>query len=129
MKKDAEEELMVSVSIYKCKRVKRLIVEGLEGSYIDEFNHLETYCNELRKSNMGSYVFLELSKEALDNGKRVFSRWYLCFNAAKTGWKVGCRPIIGADGTFLKANARAIMLTAIGLDANNGLYLIAVGIT
>ncbi|KAK4252872.1 hypothetical protein QN277_011012 [Acacia crassicarpa] len=129
MKKDIEEELMVSVSIYKCKKVKRLIVEGLEGSYIDEFNHLEAYCNELRKSNPGSDVSLELSKEALNNGKRVFSRLYLCFNAAKTGWKAGCKLIIGVDGTFLKGNAHGIMLMATGLDANDGLYPIVVGIT
>ncbi|KAK4280065.1 hypothetical protein QN277_011740 [Acacia crassicarpa] len=88
MKKDAEEELMVSVSLFKCKRARRLIVEGMEGSYIDEFNHLESYCNESKRSNP------------------VFSRLYVCFNAAKqTGWKAGCRPIIGLDGTFLKGNA------------------------
>ncbi|KAK4273589.1 hypothetical protein QN277_021962 [Acacia crassicarpa] len=129
MKNDVEEELMVSISLFKCKRARRLIVKGMEGSYVDEFNHLESYCNELKRSNPGSDVSLELSKEALENGNRVFSRLYMCFNAAKMGWKAGCRPIIGVNGTFLKGNARGIMLTATGLDANDSIYPIAIGIT
>ncbi|KAK4260664.1 hypothetical protein QN277_003750 [Acacia crassicarpa] len=127
MKKDAEEELMVSVSLFKCKRARRLIMEGMEGSYIDEFNHLESYCNELKRSNPGSDVSLELSKEALENGNRVFNRLYVCFNVARMGWKAGCRPIIGLDGTFLKGNARGIMLTATGLDANDSLIPLLLG--
>ncbi|XP_028802412.1 protein FAR-RED ELONGATED HYPOCOTYL 3-like [Neltuma alba] len=50
---------------------------------------------------------------------------YLCFNAAKVGWKVGCRPLIGVDGTFLKGKARGILLTAVGLNANDLLYPLA----
>ncbi|KAK4283803.1 hypothetical protein QN277_000716 [Acacia crassicarpa] len=101
----------------------------MEGSYVDEFNHFKGHYNELKKSNPGSDLSLELSKEAFENVNRVFSQLYLCFHAAKTGWKDGCRSIIGFDGSFLKSNARGIMLTATGLDANDSLYPIVVGIT
>ena len=40
---------------------------------------------------------LELSKGALENGKRVFSRLYLCFNAAKDRNE-------GFDGKILSYN-------------------------
>ena len=83
MKKDCRDELMLHVSIYKCKRAKKKIMEEMEGSYVDEFKKLEAYCHELRTSNPGSDISVEISKEALEGGRRVFSRMYVCFNSAK----------------------------------------------
>ncbi|XP_028788217.1 uncharacterized protein LOC114744193 [Neltuma alba] len=125
MKNDVERELKVHVSLHKCKRAKRRIVQHMDGSFVDEFSKLEAYCNELKVSNPGSDISVEISNEALEQGRRVFRRMYLCFNAAKVGWKVGCRPLIGVDGTFLKGKARGILLTAVGLDANDSLYPLA----
>ncbi|KAK4254492.1 hypothetical protein QN277_009870 [Acacia crassicarpa] len=129
MKKEVERELKLFVSKYKCKRAKRRIMQHMEGSFVDEFDKLEAYCNELKVSNPGSDVSVELSPEALDQGRRVFRRMYVCFNASKVGWKLGCRPFIGLDGTFLKGRARGILLTAVGLDANDSMYPIAFGLT
>ncbi|KAK4269207.1 hypothetical protein QN277_022395 [Acacia crassicarpa] len=111
MKKDVERDLKVFVSRYKCKRAKRMIMEVMDGGFADEYKKLEAYCNELKVSNPGSDVSVELSGEALDQGRRVFRRMYICFNASKVGWKLGCRPFIGLDGTFLKGKARGILLT------------------
>lgn len=83
MKKDLEDELKLHVTLIKCKRAKRIIMQEMEGSYVDEFNNLEAYCQELRTSNPGSDVSIEISKDAMEEGKRVFSRLYICFNASK----------------------------------------------
>ena len=45
------------------------------------------------------------------------------------GWRAGCRPLIGVDGTFLRGYARGIMLTAIGIDANDSMYPLAFAVT
>lgn len=42
--------------------------------------------------------------------------------------RVGCRPLIGVDGTFLKSKAHGVLLTAVGRDADDGLYPIAFGL-
>ncbi|XP_028770058.1 uncharacterized protein LOC114727523 [Neltuma alba] len=104
-------------------------MDEMEGSYKDEFHNLEAYCNELRTSNPGSDISVEVSKEALENGRREFRRMYVCFNACKVGWKAGCRLFIGLDGTFLKGKAKGILLNATGIDANDCLYPIAFGLT
>ncbi|KAK4268090.1 hypothetical protein QN277_024794 [Acacia crassicarpa] len=96
---------------------------------IDEYGKLEAYCNELKLSNPGSDASVELSGEALDQGRRVFRRMYICFNASKVGWKLGCRPFIGLDGAFLKGKARGILLTAVGLDANDSMFPLAIALT
>ncbi|KAF3651238.1 hypothetical protein FXO38_16706 [Capsicum annuum] len=73
-----------------------------EGSFIDEYNKLEAYAQEIRRSNPKSDVVINISKDALAKGKRQFLRMYLCFDALEKGWKYGLRPLIGVDGTFLK---------------------------
>ncbi|PHT33020.1 hypothetical protein CQW23_29357 [Capsicum baccatum] len=70
MRKYLNDMLKLNVSYSTMKRVKRLILEKLEGSYIDEFNKLEAYAQELRESNPTTDVIINISKEALNQGKR-----------------------------------------------------------
>ncbi|KAH0697521.1 hypothetical protein KY290_015391 [Solanum tuberosum] len=44
-----------------------------------------------------SDIVIDLSKEALSNGKRKFLRMYICFKAMKLGFKSRLRPLIGLD--------------------------------
>ena len=48
MRQDLDDNFNLNVSYSKMMRVKRLVLEKLEGSYIDEFNKLEGYAQELR---------------------------------------------------------------------------------
>ncbi|XP_075097998.1 uncharacterized protein LOC107771449 [Nicotiana tabacum] len=95
----------LNVSHGKCKRTKRIILETLDGSFTDEYNKLDAYTIELRESNPGSDVMINISNNALENGKRRFLRMYVCFKAMKMSFKLGLRPFIGVDGTFLKGKA------------------------
>ncbi|KAK4284711.1 hypothetical protein QN277_001504 [Acacia crassicarpa] len=128
MKNEVQRDLKMNVSVFKCKRAKKLIMDEMQGSFRDEFANLETYCNELKLSNLGSDVCVEVSQEGLEHGRRIFKRMYVCFNASKVGWKAGCRPLIGVDGTFLKGKTRRILLMAMGVDENDSLYPLALGL-
>nr|XP_016443451.1 PREDICTED: uncharacterized protein LOC107768810 [Nicotiana tabacum] len=99
--------------------------EKLEGSFSDEYNKLVAYANELKLSNPGSDVIINLSKDALEEGKRRFLRMYICFQAMKSGFKSGLRPFIGLDGTFLKGKSKGQLLVAVGQDSANYLYPLA----
>nr|XP_016446296.1 PREDICTED: uncharacterized protein LOC107771449 [Nicotiana tabacum] len=66
----------LNVSHGKCKRTKRIILETLDGSFTDEYNKLDAYTIELRESNPGSDVMINISNNALENGKRRFLRMY-----------------------------------------------------
>lgn len=49
----------------------------------------------------------------------------------KTMWNGilgGCRPLIGIDGTHLKGNYGGILLSAVALDGNNEIFLLAYAI-
>lgn len=47
----------------------------------------------------------------------------------QVGWKEGCRPWIGVDGTSLKGKAKGILLIVVGMDANDSLYPLAFRLT
>ncbi|XP_075103539.1 uncharacterized protein LOC142178109 [Nicotiana tabacum] len=102
-----------------------MILETLDGSFVDEYNKLDTYAIELRESNPCSDVVINISKNALENGKRIFLRIYVCFKAMKMGFKLRLKPFIGVDGTFLKGKAKGQLLVAVGQDAQNHFYPLA----
>ncbi|XP_019252908.1 PREDICTED: uncharacterized protein LOC109231726 [Nicotiana attenuata] len=96
----------INVSHAKCKRAKRMILESLAGSFTNEYNKIEAYANELRLRNPGSDEIITLSKDALAEGNRIFSRMYICFHALKIGFKSGLKPFIGLDRTLLERKAK-----------------------
>ncbi|PHU21975.1 4-hydroxy-3-methylbut-2-enyl diphosphate reductase, chloroplastic [Capsicum chinense] len=87
MRKYLNDMFKLNVSYSTMKRVKRLLLGKLEGSYIDEFRKLEAYAQELRESNTGTDMIINMSKEALNQGKRRFLRIYVFIQALKNGWK------------------------------------------
>ena len=60
-------------------------------------------------------------------GEKVFKRMFVCLDTCKKGWKVGCRPIIGFDGCFLKTKFKGELLVALGRDVNEQNFPIAWG--
>ena len=73
MRKIVDDNFKLNISYLKMKRVKRLVQEKLDGSYVDDFNKLEGYAQELRDNNLGTDVIINISKEALlEHGQRNF---------------------------------------------------------
>ena len=46
------------------------------------------FTTKLLRSNPGSTLNVEIYRDDLKEGRRIF----ICLNACKKGWKVGCRP-------------------------------------
>ncbi|XP_076903562.1 uncharacterized protein LOC143558643 [Bidens hawaiensis] len=56
---------------------------------------------------------------------RTFKRIYVCLGPLKQGFKAIGRDLLGLDGAFLKSAWPGQLLTAVGLDPNNGYYPLA----
>ncbi|XP_019239579.1 PREDICTED: uncharacterized protein LOC109219571 [Nicotiana attenuata] len=125
MKVDLEDRFSLNASDSKLKRVKRMVLEKLEGSYLDEYNKLEAYAQELRETNPGTDMVIQISKDAMEEGKRRFLRMYVCFQALKSGFKAGLRPFIGLDGTFLKGKCKGMLLVTVAQDSCKHVYPLA----
>ncbi|KAK4360400.1 hypothetical protein RND71_019352 [Anisodus tanguticus] len=66
MRHDLDDQFSLNISASKMKRVKRLVLEKFEGSFIDDFNRLKAYTQELRNSNPDTDLVINISKEALE---------------------------------------------------------------
>ncbi|WMV47622.1 hypothetical protein MTR67_041007 [Solanum verrucosum] len=124
MREILEKKFKLNVLKSKLKKAKTMALDKLEGGFKDDYNRLEAYGQELRQSNPGSDMVINISKDALEQGIRRFLRMYICFKALKDGWK-SLRPIIGLDGTFLKEKCKGQLLVRVGQDSMNHFYPIA----
>ena len=67
---------------------------------------------------MGSIVKIQTVND-------MFKRMYVCLDACKRGFIVGCRPLIGIDGCHLKGTIGGQLLVVVGKDGNDNIFLIA----
>ena len=84
------------------------------------------YCGELRRSNIGSTILIDLERPTLDV-LSTFKRLYVCLDACKR-FMTGCRPLISLDGCFLKGYDGGQLLVAVTQDGNNAFFPLAYAI-
>lgn len=68
-----EREMNLFISLIKCKCAKRLIKKDVSGSYIDQFNKLETCLEELKFSILEQwhmFTYLQRLAEKRDNFRK-----------------------------------------------------------
>nr|KAJ0202493.1 hypothetical protein LSAT_V11C600298830 [Lactuca sativa] len=81
---------------------------------------------KLQTNNLGTIVKLEVCNEPNpDVETRIFKRMYICLGTLKLGFKSGKKELLGLDGCFLKGPHPGQILTPVGLDSNNVIYLLA----
>jgi len=122
MKKIVQEDMGVDVSITMIKRAKARVVRKIMDCQTGAYSKLFDYALELKRSNPRTSVHVALDPEETDH---VFQRMYICLDACRRGFLDGCRRVIGLDGCFLKGPMKCELLSAVGRDANNQIYLIA----
>lgn len=119
---EIQAEWTVSLDIQKVRRAKKKALEMLEGTATQQFALLSGYIEEIRSTNPGTTIKLKVKPVNGRENEVKFKRLYICWGALKKGFHEGCRPVIGLDGCHLKGPHGGILLTAVGIDANNCIY-------
>ncbi|XP_057418799.1 uncharacterized protein LOC130713008 [Lotus japonicus] len=119
---EARHRWSVRLSRYQVSRARVKAIAMIEGATLEQYKHLRSYGEELRRSDPGTIVKI---KTMVDAGVVVFERIYVCLAACKRAFATTCRPLIGLDGCFLKGVYGGQLLTAVGKDGNNQMYHIA----
>ncbi|XP_076951115.1 uncharacterized protein LOC143624300 [Bidens hawaiensis] len=110
----------------KVFRARAKAKKNIEGAYTAQYALLRDYSMELQATNIDTTVKIEVEPSTdPTSDTRMFKRIYICPGPLKRGFNSGMRPILGLDGTFMKGNWPGQILTAVGSDANNGIYPVA----
>ncbi|KAL2944237.1 Disintegrin and metalloproteinase domain-containing protein 29 [Bienertia sinuspersici] len=122
-----EENPMVS-SEWLCRHLLQDLQVNPE-TLVDSVQKLcmESYAEMIKASNPGSYALITWTGDSA-NQDHQFKACFFSFAASAKGFLGGCRPIIGIDGAHLSGYYKGIMLTAVAIDGNNEIFVIAFGI-
>ncbi|GJW05626.1 mutator type transposase [Tanacetum coccineum] len=119
----------LNVTQSKAFRSKQEAEKKLRGDYTQQYKMLRDYVMELQETNPNTTVKIHVQSEANHEvPTRVFKRIYVCLGPLKAGFKVGMRDLLGLDGAFMKGLYPCQVLTAVGVDPNNGIYPLAYGL-
>ena len=81
---------------------------------------------ELKAKNPNTTIKIDLDRTGGTSSlERQFKRVYVCLSALKEGFRTWQRELLGLDGCFLSGPFPGQILTAVGVDPNNGIYPLA----
>ncbi|KAL6499181.1 hypothetical protein OROHE_026209 [Orobanche hederae] len=115
----SQNECKVQFSKHQVYRAKKMVGAMDIGDGGEQFGMLRAYAEEILQSNPGSTVKIKVK---IVGYKNYFKRMYICWSALKSGMLDGCRKMICLDGCHVRTEYGGMILIAIGIDANNGLY-------
>lgn len=114
----------IQVPNYACWRAMRQMREIIEGKHEEGYRMLAHYVEEFKVKNLGSTCFINWIDEG--PGKNpTFKHLFISIGAAISLFKEHCRPIIRIDAYHLKELYKVVLMTAMGLDGNNGQFPLA----
>ncbi|KAL5193671.1 hypothetical protein HKD37_20G055854 [Glycine soja] len=118
-----KQEFGVHIEVTKMWRAMKETKQLVEGNERKQYAKVFDYAHELLRSNPGSTV--KINTVPSPEGPPQFQRLYICLVGCKKGFVAECRPFIGLDGCFLKSAFGGNLLSAVGLDGNNHMFVIA----
>ncbi|XP_043725975.1 uncharacterized protein LOC122672580 [Telopea speciosissima] len=137
MKNMLKEKYNVDTTNMRLYRTRWSARDEIDGSHAKSFNKLESYGDMIKAKNpSNSYVIQYQNgniygEEDAYGVMRVipqFKRMYICFDARIQGFLKGCRPFIGLDGCHLKGLYGGVLVSAISVNGNNGIFPVAYGV-
>ncbi|KAI3751623.1 hypothetical protein L2E82_22714 [Cichorium intybus] len=129
LRAELQRKFKLDLSYMKVFRTKQLALNKIRGDYERQYSMLRDYGLELQLRNPGTTGKIAVEDEPdLSSTTRVFKRIYICLGALKSGFKASKREILGLDGAFMKGPYPGQLLSAVGMDGNNGIYPLAYAI-
>ncbi|XP_042499876.1 uncharacterized protein LOC122078072 [Macadamia integrifolia] len=112
-------------TLYRAKKRASVLNEG---NHSKSYARLPAYGEMILERNPGSMFKLQFYERTIMSDPLVFKRQFVSFKACVDGFLNGCRPFIVVDGCHLKGTYGGVLLVAVTVDGNTGLFPIAYGV-
>ncbi|XP_056695693.1 uncharacterized protein [Spinacia oleracea] len=127
LRRYAQETFQLRVKKRLLYKVRSMAIEKIHGGWAEAYELLPRYAEMMKQTNPGSYALISWGATSGDVNPK-FRACFFSFAAQVKGFLRGCRPIIGIDGAHLSGFYKGILLTAVGIDGNNEIFVLAYGI-
>ncbi|GJW00412.1 ribonuclease H-like domain-containing protein [Tanacetum coccineum] len=126
LKDQLQKKFELGVSKAKMFRAKQMAQDNVIEDYVNQYARLKDYALELQEQNPDTTIKIDVERTCeVTSDTRKFRRIYVCLGALKSGFKAGKRDLLGLDGCFMSGPYPGHILTAVGVDPNNGTYPLA----
>ena len=121
----ATKKLGVTVPYMRMYRARLKAIDLLGGDPDEAYRLMPRYVQMINRTNPQSIV--ELECDYIERPP-LFKRLFMGLEGLRRGFLSGCAPFLFFDGCHLKGRYGGVLLSAVGTDANCGLYPIAVAV-
>ncbi|XP_057535489.1 uncharacterized protein LOC130813663 [Amaranthus tricolor] len=115
-------EFRIIISKGFAYKIKYAAHRRLHGSMKQHYLKFMSYVGVLEQSKPNSH-FIVVTDPCTN--PPTFQKIFVCFEGVKDGWVGGCKKIFCIDGCFLKTFLGGMLLSAVGRDPNEKMYLLA----
>ncbi|XP_026400624.1 uncharacterized protein LOC113296535 [Papaver somniferum] len=118
-KKIIRSQLQTEIPKWVARHARRLVLAERDGTFETCYKKTPELVIAATSLNPRSIGHFSWSKDDKDN---KFESLILAYNAQIKGLMNGCRMVIGLDGAHLTGKFGGVMLSATGIDAQNGVF-------
>ena len=106
-------EFGTRITYRRAHMAKDLALYKVSGSYEESFMILPLYCNELYRTNPGSYTALDIRPDDR------FRRFFWSFGPCLRSFQTSLRPLLAVDGSHIRGKYLGVLMVAITHDENH----------
>nr|KAJ0221182.1 hypothetical protein LSAT_V11C200070140 [Lactuca sativa] len=126
LRENLQHEYQMDISHMKTFRVKKKALKNVQGDYASQYKLLKDYILEVHAHNPDSTIKIDVeSEENPTVERRTFKSIYVCIGALNMDFEIRRKDFLGLYGAFMKGPYPCQILSALVLDGNNEIYILA----
>ncbi|KAL5773175.1 hypothetical protein ACOSQ2_013099 [Xanthoceras sorbifolium] len=114
----------LTLPVWKLYRTKHRVLDKTDVVNCKSYNMLYRYRRIIMEKNPGSLVKVKTVTPVSD-GPTKFLKLLVSFKAENDRFLNDCRPLLGLDACHFKGKFPRVLMSAIGIDTNNGVFPVA----
>lgn len=115
----------VKVNKHKIYREKKNVLKTQGADHESSYKLVRSYTQMILNKMPQALVLVSVVRYHTEQQKAHFDRFVVSFPALRECFNQSCKPFLGIDGCHLKSPYKGVLLSAVAINANNGIFLIA----